>query len=283
MHRTLLENSWDEGIAGMVRTTQNWIGGNDWNPVGAAYVPPPPGEVPRLLDDLAVFVNRDNIPAILQAAVAHVQFELIHPFGDGNGRVGRCLIHTVLVRRGLVTSFVPPVSLVLAANARSYVAGLTAFRQGDPGAWISLFATAIRISAEEALRMAEDIAAQQRRWLERAGHPRRGSTAARLVERLAGSPIVDTAAVQAMMGVSHEAARTALLQLERAGVLRALSTSRYRRAWAAAEVFDLMDAVERRLASPVADLVAPPAGPAPRRRSPSRLGTHRQRDRAPQS
>jgi Fic family protein len=274
MHRILLQGAWEERIAGVLRTTQNWIGGNDWNPVGAAYVPPPPEEVPALLDDLAVFANRGDIPAILQAAVAHAQFELIHPFGDGNGRVGRCLIHAVLVRRGLAERFVPPVSLVLAANARSYIAGLTHYREGDTAAWVSLFATAMRTAAEQALRLADDIASQQRRWLELAGHPRRDSTAAHLIERLAGSPIVDTASVQRMVEVSHEAARTALLQLEDAGVLRPLSTSRYRRAWAATEVFTLMEAVERRLASPIA--VATPEPPKrPRRRSPSRAGTHR--------
>lgn len=277
MHRILLLGTREDSIAGVVRTMQNWIGGNDWNPIGAAFVPPPPQHVPGLLDDLAAFLRRDDIPAIVQAAIAHAQFEVIHPFADGNGRIGRCLIHAVLVRRGVAPRFVPPVSLVLAANARSYIAGLTSFRTGEVSDWISLFAFATTIAAEHALSLAADVADQQQRWLRAAGNPRRGSTAARLIERLAGSPIVDTASVQQAFGVSHEAARTALLQLEAAGIVRPLSTSRYRRAWAAGEVFDLMDAVERRLATPAVDLEEVPAAPPPpkRRREPKRLGTHR--------
>ncbi len=277
MHRVLLEATDESQIAGTVRTTQNWIGGNDWNPVGAAFVPPPPELVPDLLQDLVRFVARDDMPAVVQAAVAHAQFEVIHPFGDGNGRIGRCLIHAVLVRRGLAPRFVPPISLVLAANGRGYIAGLTAFRNGGVSEWISMFARSTTIAAQTALGLADEVAAQRERWLEAAGRPRQGSTAARLIERLAGTPIVDTAAVQEMFGVSHEAARTALLQLEEAGIIRSLSTSRYRRAWAANEVFDMVDAVERRLATPAAAItvVEPPAKASQRRQS-SRLGTHRQ-------
>jgi len=277
MHRTLLEGTREARIAGVVRTMQNWIGGNDWNPIGAAYVPPPPEHVPGLLDDLAAFVVRDDIPAIVQAAIAHAQFELIHPFADGNGRIGRCLVHAVLVRRGLAPRFVPPVSLVLAANVRSYIAGLTAFRTGATPEWISFFAAATRIASEQALRMAGDVVAQRQRWAQAAGSPRQGSTAARLLEALPASPIVDIASVQRAFEVSHEAARTALIQLEAAGVLKSLSTSRYRRAWAATEVFDLVDAVERRLAAPTADLpevATPPSARRAARRRPSRLGTH---------
>jgi len=279
MHRTLLESTGAHRIAGVVRTTQNWIGGNDWNPIGAAYVPPPPDCVPELLRDLAAFVSRDDIPAIVQAGIAHAQFELIHPFADGNGRIGRCLIHAVLTRRGVTPRFVPPVSLVLAAGARSYIAGLTSYREGDSTAWLSLFASAMAIAAEQALLMAEEIIDQRRQWLAATGHPRRDSSAARLIMRLIDNPIVDTASVQRMLGVSHEAARLALLRLEETGVLRSLSTSRYRRAWAANDVFRLVEAVENRLASPSQAITsfaeARPLPPRRARRAPSRLGTHR--------
>jgi Fic family protein len=91
-------------------------------------VPPPPGRVEALLEDLCEFCNDDGLPAVAQAAIAHAQFETIHPFIDGNGRTGRALIQIVLKRRGLVTSALPPVSLVLATRSDDYVEGLTATR-----------------------------------------------------------------------------------------------------------------------------------------------------------
>lgn len=96
-------------------------------------MPPPPERVKELMEDLVAFMNRGDLPPVVQAAIAHAQFEIIHPFADGNGRVGRALIHVVLRRRGLAPRYVPPVSLVLAADARAYVAGLTAFREERPG------------------------------------------------------------------------------------------------------------------------------------------------------
>ncbi len=108
VHRTLLHDTDDRGIAGVIRDMQNWIGGNDYNPVGADYVPPPPEHVQRLLEDLCRFIERYDLAAIVQAAIAHAQFENIHPFVDGNGRTGRALIYTVLGRRGEIASFIPP-------------------------------------------------------------------------------------------------------------------------------------------------------------------------------
>ena len=107
--------------AGVIREEQNWIGGSSYNPCSAAFVPPPPEYVLSLLDDLCRFCNTDDIPAVAQAAIAHAQFETIHPFVDGNGRTGRALIHLVLRRRGLATRVLPPVSLVLATWADDYV------------------------------------------------------------------------------------------------------------------------------------------------------------------
>ena len=112
-HRHLMANSRLTPHAGRLREQQNWIGGSDYNPCSAAFVPPPPELVPNLMDDLCTFCNDDSLPAVAQAALAHAQFETIHPFADGNGRAGRGLIHLVLRRRGLATRVLPPVSLVL--------------------------------------------------------------------------------------------------------------------------------------------------------------------------
>jgi Fic family protein len=111
IHLALMEHSDQPEIAGLIRTKQNWIGGNNFNPCQAAFVPPPPEYVDTLLEDLCTFVNRDDLPGTVQAGLAHAQFETIHPFADGNGRTGRALIQVVLKRRGLTRDFIPPISL----------------------------------------------------------------------------------------------------------------------------------------------------------------------------
>jgi Fic family protein len=108
-------------MPGQFRREQNWIGGRLNSPLDARYVPPPEGEVERLIADLVAFVNRGDVPSIAQAAIAHAQFEAIHPFLDGNGRVGRCLIHVILRRRGVAPRFVPPVSIVLSARPTGFL------------------------------------------------------------------------------------------------------------------------------------------------------------------
>ncbi len=130
LHKALLTGTRDEPWAGIVRTEQNWIGG--LNPCAAAFVPPPEDHVPELLEDLVAYVSGDEHPALLQAALAHSQFETIHPFADGNGRAGRALIQLVLRRRRVATQVVPPISLVLATQADTYVNSLDGTRTDGP-------------------------------------------------------------------------------------------------------------------------------------------------------
>ena len=132
MHRTLMDRTPNPELGGILRDRQNWVGGTDFNPCAAEFVPPPPEFVEPLLDDLCAFINRDDLPALVQAGLVHAQFETIHPFADGNGRTGRALIHVVLRRRSAATQYVPPVSLALATDSRAYLAGLTAYRYDGP-------------------------------------------------------------------------------------------------------------------------------------------------------
>src|SRR5262249_32612768 len=136
VHATLLSSIYDEGVAGRLREKQNWVGTNPSSPAGAEFVPPPHHLVRGLLDDLCAFVERGDVPEIAQAAIAHAQFETIHPFADGNGRVGRCLIHFILRRREIAPRWVPPISLILVRRRAAYVAGLTAYRAGEVDDWI---------------------------------------------------------------------------------------------------------------------------------------------------
>lgn len=133
IHRRLLTSTRLAAHAGKIRQVQNWIGGSSFTPCSAAFVPPPPEHVKGLLEDLCAFCKDDSLPAVAQAAIAHAQFETIHPFVDGNGRTGRALIHVMLRRRGLAARVLPPVSLVLATWSAAYIDGLTATRyEGRP-------------------------------------------------------------------------------------------------------------------------------------------------------
>jgi len=250
IHRTLLRFSVDRKIAGVIREQQNWIGGNDFNPIGAAYVPPPPEHVRPLLDDLCRFIARDDLAPIAQAAIAHAQFENIHPFLDGNGRVGRALIHTVLRRTGEAVNYVPPISLVLAATQKSYVAGFGAFSSGDVSGWCDLFAAATEWAVAEAERMAAAIEDRQALWLERLGHPRRDAVVRQLIANLPGQPVIDVGTGTRLTGRSHVAVQSALAQLEEAGVLRRLNERKWGRVWECDELLDLIDDFEQSVSTP---------------------------------
>jgi Fic family protein len=268
IHRLLMLATTTPDIAGELRERQNWIGGNAFNPGRADFVPPAPERVPDLMDDLVAFMNRVDLPPVVQAAVAHAQFETIHPFADGNGRVGRALIHVVLRRRGLAPRYVPPVSLVLAADAKAYVRGLTAFREDHATEWILLFAQAIERAAAKASELALRLAELQERWRERAGRPRRHSSAEALIVELPAHPIVTVATAQRFLGRSKQAVNEAIAVLAEKGVLHPITLARRNRAWEARDLFDLIHDVERELATP--SDTDEPSRPAPRQRTTSR-------------
>lgn len=250
VHRILFEGTRDERLGGELRKQQNWIGGAASNPRGAEFIPAPPDFVPELFDDLCAFCNRVDLPAAIQAAIAHVQFETIHPFFDGNGRVGRALILIVLRRRGVAKAYLPPVSLALAGEADRYVAGLMSWRAGEEEDWYSVFVDALFRASTGARQFAVDIAELQHRWMEKAGNPRKGSGPRRLIELLPSQPIVNVKTAAQLLGGTEERARIAVRRLEEAGVLRQTSVGRRNRAWECVGLFDRLDRFERDLGSP---------------------------------
>jgi Fic family protein len=276
VHRRLLSGTRLDRHAGVVREEQNWIGGSSYNPCSAAFVPPPPDRVADLLEDLCRFCNEDLLPAVAQAAVAHAQFETIHPFVDGNGRTGRALIHIVLRRRGLTTTVLAPVSLVLATRSMDYIAALTATRyQGAPDTpaavdgvdqWVSLFAAATQRAVADAEDYQARVAAVQAQWLDRVGPVRSDSAAVRLIEALPGAPIVTVRSAAALIGRSGQATNEAIGRLQQAGILKQTTVGRRNRAFEAPQLIAEFTDLERQLASPEADTHAsPPERPVPQR------------------
>lgn len=247
IHRVLLERAPNSQIAGRFRTSQNWIGGNDYNPCGAAFVPPPPGEVERLLDDLCAFVDDVSLPPLVQAAIAHAQFETIHPFEDGNGRTGRALVQVVLRRRGLTPAFVPPISVVLARDRDRYLKGLTLFREDRLADWIELFAAATAEAATLAAHYAIRVGDLQDEWRERLrrhSNPRTDAAAWSLISVLPAHPIITVPVAVAAAGRTKPAVANAIEQLEAAGILTRLGESARNRAWEADGLLDLIVGLE---------------------------------------
>ncbi len=247
IHRTLMGDEPARVTPGEYRREQNWMGGRLDSPIDARYIPPPEDEVEGLVADLVGFINRDDLPGVAQAAIAHAQFETIHPFLDGNGRVGRCLIHVVLRRRGIAPRFVPPVSVVLATRANAYVDGLVGYREGRVAEWCASFAGACEHATSWSTELAEAIARLEADWFERAGRPRRDSAAARIIAALPVQPITSAATIRAAIGASHQRALDGLKALADAGVVRQITEGGYDRQYAADELFDLLEAYEDRI------------------------------------
>lgn len=262
-HRLLLRGTRLENHGGRIREEQNWIGGSSHNPCRATFVPPPPEYVHSLLQDLCMFSSKDDLPAVAQAAIAHAQFETIHPFVDGNGRTGRALIHVIFRRRHLAPRVVPPVSLLLATWSRDYVDGLTATRYRGSSTtsasrvglnrWIGLFAGACRRSVQDALEFEERIQRVQARWRGRLGSVRAGSAAGLLVERLPGAPIITVNSAAELIGRSYQQTNEAIGLLENAGIVTRTTARTRNRVFEARAVLDAFNDLERQLASPEGD------------------------------
>ena len=247
LHRTLMAREPARLTPGELRREQNWIGGRVNSPIDARYIPPPEDQVEALLVDLVAFINRDDLPGVAQAAIAHAQFETIHPFLDGNGRVGRCLIHVILRRRGIAPRFVPPISVVLAARSSQYIGGLVGYREGNVAEWCASFAGGCERAAHLSVELAQTIRALQATWYERSGKPRRDSAAARIITLLPAQPIASAATMRAAIGASHRRALEGLKMLAEVGVVRQISEGDYDRQFAADELFELIESFERRL------------------------------------
>lgn len=261
IHRRLLAGTRHDHLAGVIRREQNWIGGSSYNPCSAAFVPPPPGYVRCLLEDLCDFIATDHLPAVVQAAIVHAQFETIHPFADGNGRTGRALMQVVLRRRGLVERAAPPISLVLATEAEHYVAGLTAYRYlGRPRSpdaisginrWLGAFASATQRAAMDAIGFETQIAAIQAEWRAALGRVRAKSAADLLIGALPGAPVVTVASAAALIGRTTQATNEAFKTLVKAGILAQVNVGRQRnRGFEAPAIIDAFAAFERGLATP---------------------------------
>ncbi|MGH9208167.1 MAG: Fic family protein, partial [Acidimicrobiales bacterium] len=176
-------------MVGAFRTAQSWIGGT--SPRSASFVPPAPERVEDLMVDLVGFVNAESVDPITQAAVAHAQFETIHPYGDGNGRIGRILIGWILAHRTGI-KVPPPVSVFIARDPGGYLAGLTRFRLGELDSWVEWLAAELQYSSEAAQGMLVRSEQLLGEWSQRINNLRADATARLMLPILVEHPVVSS-------------------------------------------------------------------------------------------
>lgn len=222
--------------AGEFRTYQNFVGGTSER--DATYVGPPVPEMRQCLDDLEHFMHDRTLRPLVQMAVLHYQFEAIHPFGDGNGRVGRLLMGVFLSERGLLPQPLLYLSAYFERTRDAYYDGLLRVSShGDWDGWLRYVLEGVRVQAEEAGELAERLLELQGRYRRELQRAHATSNALALVDALFANPLVTTRRVQELLAVSPPTARAAIRTLEAAGVLRELTNRRWGRVYRADEIY----------------------------------------------
>lgn len=234
-HALMKDDAVERGYAGRYRDMQNWLGGSDFCPLGAIHVPPPAAEVTPLMADLTQYVNRSDHPPLAQAALAHGQFEAIHPFTDGNGRTGRGLIAAVLRRRSVTSRVTVPVASAMLADVDSYFDALVAYRHGDATTLVEYMLSAADAATREATVSAERLRRMPEQWLNQV-RPRRGSSAYKLIEGLLRDPILNAQVAQKITGSSAPRTYEAIDRLADEGVLHEITGHSRNRVWSVSDV-----------------------------------------------
>jgi len=243
-HNRLMRNSdLPPEMIGTFRPALGWVGGT--SPSDAAYMPPPPEEIPRLMDDLVRFADADDdLDAVSRSAIAHAQFEAIHPYGDGNGRLGRVLVSRILRRAGVTQRSVAPISMAIARDAGGYLSGLRMFETGRAGPWVRWFAQVVERTADLTNAIVNESQELIEQWSRTTSSLRYDSAARALLRFLPGHPVINSADVASLLDVSERTGRTALETLARHGVLSEIEVGtetigRARRWYAASELLQL--------------------------------------------
>ena len=241
LHERLMQGvRGNHATPGEFRRSQNWIGPAGSTPVTAPYVPPPVAEMKEALGDWEKFLHvRGTLPELIQCALMHEHFEAIHPFLDGNGRVGRLLITLFLIERGRLTQPLLYLSEFIERYRRDYYHHLQAVRtHGDWGTWLLYFLNGVRWSARRAIRQARQIIDLRENLRQRmASMPK----ATPLIDALFENPYLTPPRVMELTGVSDPTARTLLAKLKSAGILREITGRQWGKVHVAQEVLDALD------------------------------------------
>nr|WP_221209647.1 Fic family protein [Leifsonia aquatica] len=244
MHHVLMAEQ-PRHTPGEWREEAVWIGTRSDSPVGAEFVAPHHDRVPQLIDDLVLFANREEVPPLVSIAIAHAQFETIHPFTDGNGRTGRALAQSMLRHREITRSVAVPVSAGLLADVEGYHAALTAYRAGDVDPIILAFADASLRAVGNARQLVAEIDAVRADWDSRLT-ARRDSNAWKLLDVLVRRPVLDSATAASELGVKQPNVYPPLRALVDAGILKSKAEHQLGPFWRTDEVLAAIDRFAKR-------------------------------------
>lgn len=239
MHKVLMQQS-DPTHAGKFRQEPVWIGGSIYGPHGAEYVAPDFESVPNLVEDLVSFCNRTDLPVLVQVAIAHAQFETIHPFTDGNGRTGRALVQVLLHRMGVTRSVMVPVSAGLLRDTPKYFSALTQYRLGNPLAIIDVFAEASLLAVQNGRALAAELEAVRMQWQSMI-QTRSDAGAKHLLDSLLGQPLITSARAVEILQRTPANAQLAIDKLVEVGILTQQGRAKRNRVWQADDVLLALD------------------------------------------
>ena len=222
-HEILLSGARGEHKApGEIRKSQNWIGGSSLK--DAMYIPPHQAELPDLLSDLEKFIHNSSIkmPVLVKTAICHYQFEAIHPFLDGNGRIGRLLITLLLVENKMLGKPVLYLSDYFDRNRNAYYESLTAVRtKNDPEQWIKFFLSAVISTSGKGIETFRAIAALRENYaVKLAKLGKRATLGEELLNKMYSQPIMNAATIADELKVSFTTASRLILVLAKAGILQ---------------------------------------------------------------
>jgi Fic family protein len=239
--QTALLGSVATSFTGQWRDEQVWIGGDSLSPHLADFVPPHRNRVPAAMDDVVAFIGRVDIPVLAQVAIAHAQFETIHPFPDGNGRTGRAIVQAMLRQGRVTTNIAVPVSAGLVHDVRDYYNALTAYRRGELRPIITAFTRAASYAVVNGRQLVRDIGKIETDWEDKMRGLRSDAAARRASVLAIAHPVLNSDLVIRELSVAPPTAFRALDALVERGVLQAANSQRRNRIWLAEPVLNALD------------------------------------------
>ncbi len=229
------------GFTGKYRDEQVWIGGTAIGPHTATFTPPHHDRVQANMDDLVRFIERDDVPVLAQAAIAHAQFETIHPFPDGNGRTGRALVQAMLRQKGLTTHVSVPVSAGLLHSVDAYYEALNQYRRGSIAPIVIAFSEAAVYAVASGRQLAGDITAIRVAWETKMTGLRSDAAARRVATLAIEQPVLNQQLIRARLGITPTSAYRALDALVAGGIIHAANSKKRNRIWIANEIIQALD------------------------------------------
>jgi Fic family protein len=226
---------------GRFRTVQNWIGKPGSTAATASYIPPPPGEVEACLAVWEKFLQESQLPPLVTIALAHYQFEAIHPFLDGNGRVGRLLITLFLIERQILPTPLLYLSAFFEATRRDYYDGLRGVSErGAWNDWLEYFLLGVARMSEDALSRATRINQLLAQWQRKVSGDSTNNPL-RLVELLGSNPFITTKGTSEALGIAFTTAQRTIERLERAGIVKQVGEAKRGRVYCAQALLDILE------------------------------------------